>query len=212
MGSADASGGYYISAPGTYVYANPMTITGSIGIFYGKLDIAGLLGKIGVNVETLKTTERADAQSVFRPFTDDEREVLSGKIEQFYSLFLSRVADGRKMTKADVDKVAQGRVWTGRQAKEHKLVDALGGLRQALAKARVMGGLRDDAPIIELPVRQTSLLGKLLGVEGLKAELSSQGPPLPKQMLDVARAVAPYALFPSTQPLARVEYLPQLLP
>lgn len=212
MGSAAASGGYYISSPGTYVYANPMTITGSIGIFYGKLDIAGLLGKIGVNVETLKTSDRADAQSIFRPFTDDERKVLSGKIEQFYSLFLSRVADGRKMTKADVDKVGQGRVWTGRQAKEHKLVDALGGLRQALAKARVMGGLRDDAPIIELPVRQTSLLGKLLGVEGLKAELSIQGPPLPKQMLDVARAVAPYALFPSTQPLARVEYLPDLLP
>ncbi len=212
MGNAAASGGYYISSPGTYIYANPMTITGSIGIFYGKLDIAGLLGKIGVNVETLKTTERADAQSIFRPFTDQEREVLSKKIEQFYSLFLRRVADGRKMTKEEVDKVAQGRVWTGRQAKEHKLVDALGGLRQALAKARVMGGLRDDAPIIELPVRQTSLLGKVLGVEGLKAELANQGPPLPKQMMDVARAVAPYALFSSEQPLARLEYLPDLLP
>src|SRR5690606_13355074 len=166
MGSAAASGGYYIASPGTYVYANPLTITGSIGIFYGKLDVAGLLGNIGINVETLRTSKYADSESAFRPFSDEEREILKQKIQQFYGLFLRRVADGRGMSKKEVDAVGRGRVWTGRQALEHKLVDGLGGLRQALAKARVLGGLGDDAPILELPVEKSSLLGKLLGVEG----------------------------------------------
>ncbi len=211
MGSAAASGGYYVSSPGTYVYANPLTITGSIGIFYGKLDVAGLLGKIGVNVETLRTSAQADAQSPFRPYTDEERELLKDKIQQFYGLFLRRVADGRNLTKAEVDAVGRGRVWTGRQALDHKLVDGLGGLRQALAKARVLGDVPDDAPILELPVLRTSLLGKLLGVEGIKKELKDQGPPLPEELMDVARAVAPYALYPDTQALARIEYLPKLM-
>lgn len=211
MGAAAASGGYYIASPGSYIYANPLTITGSIGIFYGKMDFAGLLGKIGVNIETLRTEQHADAQSPFRPFTDEEREVLKDKIRQFYGLFLRRVADGRGLTREEVDAVGRGRVWTGRQAKEHKLVDGLGGLRQALAKARVMGGVSDDAPIVELPKRKTSLLGKLLGVEGIKAELGKQTP-LPKELMDVARAIAPYALYGEDQPLARIELLPNLVP
>ena len=74
MGSAAASGGYYIAAPATRIFANPLTITGSIGIFYGKADVSELLRKIGVNVEVYKTAPRADAESIFRPFTDEERE------------------------------------------------------------------------------------------------------------------------------------------
>lgn len=211
MGAAAASGGYYIASPGSYIYANPLSITGSIGIFYGKMDFAQLLGKIGVNIETLRTEEHADAQSPFRPFTDEEREVLKDKIQQFYGLFLRRVADGRGLSRQEIDAVGRGRVWTGRQAKEHKLVDALGGLRQALAKARVMGGVLDDAPILELPKRRTSLLGKLLGVEGLKAELGNQTP-LPKELMDIAQAIAPYALYGHEQPLARIELMPDFLP
>lgn len=212
MGSAAASGGYYIAAPGTYVYANPLTITGSIGIFFGKLDIAGLLSNIGVNVETLRTADHADSQSPYRPYTDEEREILKKKIQQFYGLFLRRVADGRGMTKKEIDAVGRGRVWTGRQAKEHKLVDGLGGLRQALAKARVLGGLRDDAPIIELPVRKTSLLGKILGIEGLKSELAEQRALMPEELMSIARAIAPYALYDANQPLARIEMMPELMP
>lgn len=212
MGSAAASGGYYISAPGSYIYANPLSITGSIGIFYGKLDVAGLLGKIGVNVETLRTSAHADAESPFRPFTDDERERLANKIEQFYGLFLQRVADGRDMKKQEVDAVGRGRVWTGRQAKEHGLVDGLGGLRQALAKARVLAGLRDDVPIVELPKRKTSLLGKVLGVEGIQQQLRGGAKaPLPPELMDAARTLAPYALYPADQPLSRIEVLPQFV-
>ena len=121
-----------------------------------------------------------------------------------FSLEAAACAAGN-MKKGDVDKVGRGRVWTGRQAKAHGLVDDLGGLRQALAKARVLGGVPDNAALLELPVPQSSLLGRLLGIEGLKAEMASSAPPLPGQLLDMVRAVAPYALYQSDQPLARLE-------
>ena len=212
MGSAAASGGYYISSAGTYVYANPLTITGSIGIFFGKVELSGLLQNIGVNVETLRTTPTADMDSMFRPYTPDERTLLQGKIQQFYNLFLRRVADSRHMTKEAVDAVGQGRVWTGRQAKSHKLVDDLGGLRQALAKARVLADLRDDAPIVELPILPQSLIGKMLGIEGLKQQLANEPPfPVPADLRKALQQVAPYALYSPDEALARIESLPQLL-
>ncbi|MCH2111058.1 MAG: signal peptide peptidase SppA, partial [Polyangiaceae bacterium] len=214
MGSAAASGGYYISAPGTYIYANPLTITGSIGIFYGKADVGGLLRKIGVNVETFRTSPHADAESIFRPFTNSERKTLSTKIEQFYGLFLKRVAEGRGLRVEDVDAVGRGRVWTGRQALEHRLVDDLGGLRQALAKARVLGGLRDDSPIVEWPIIKTSLLGKLLGVEGLRtlAQKDETSLPMNGEMLDGLRAAVPFALYEGDIPLARAEIITEIVP
>jgi protease-4 len=202
MAGAAASGGYYIAAPGTHVFANPLTVTGSIGIFYGKADISELLRRIGVNVETYKTAPRADAESIFRPFTPDERRELEHKIGQFYDLFLSRVADGRKMTKKAVDAVGEGRVWTGEQARDRHLVDELGGLRQALAYARRAANLPEDAPIVELPEIQTSLIGRLLGLEGVQAKMPTA---LPPEVLDIARALAPFAIQPPDQPLAHIE-------
>ncbi len=213
MGSAAASGGYYISAPGTRIFANPLSITGSIGIFYGKADIAQLLEKIGVNAETYRTAPRADAESIYRPYTADEKEELKRKVRQFYGMFLRRVADGRKMTKEQVDEVARGRVWTGRQAKERGLVDELGGLRQALAYARAAAGLRSDSPIIEWPEPDQSLLGRILGVEGVRAEAAAETRALlPNGLLDLVRAAAPFALYDGAQPLARIEVLPFGLP
>ena len=88
----------------------------------------------------------------------------------------------------------------------------MGGLRQALAKARVLGELRDDSPILELPVPQTSLLGYLLGIEGLKEQLSGSAPPLPRELFELVRAVAPYAIYKPDQPLARLENMPNFLP
>ena len=151
MGSVAASGGYYIATAADTIYAEPLTITGSIGIFYGKADLSRLLDRIGVHVETNRTTPRADAESLFRGFTPDERQELQHKIGQFYDVFLDRVAQGRRMSKAEVDAVGQGAVWYGQEALGHKLVDRLGGLREALAEARARGHLRDDAPIVEVP-------------------------------------------------------------
>lgn len=207
MGEVAASGGYYIAAPATRIYANPLTITGSIGVFYGKADVSGLLSKIGVNVEVYKTAPRADAESIFRPFTDDEKTELERKVGQFYDMFLTRVADGRHMTKAEVDKVAQGRVWTGDQAKQHGLVDELGGLRQALREARRRGNLPEDSPIVELPKVPTSLLGQILGIEGLKADVTLASA-LPQAFKGFARAMAPFMVHPSDRPLARLEIAP----
>lgn len=201
MGSAAASGGYYIAAPATRVYANPLSITGSIGIFYGKADVSELLRKIGVSVEVYKTAPRADAESIFRPFTDDERAELERKVAQFYDMFLGRVAEGRRLTKQQVDLVGQGRVWTGEQAFHRKLVDELGGMRQVLAEARRLADLSEDAPIVEMP-DESSLLGKLINAAGAHAKEPTL---LPPQMLEMARAVAPFAFHPSDKPLARLE-------
>jgi protease IV len=205
MGSAAASGGYYISAPGTRVFANPLSITGSIGIFYGKADVAELMRRIGVNVEVYKTAPRADAESIFRPFTPEERRELQRKVGQFYDVFLTRVANGRKLTKEQVDAVGQGRVWTGQQALERKLVDELGGLRQAIALARKLGNVSEHGPIVELPPPDTSLIGRLLGIEGIKEEPPAAAALLPSQFFDLVRALAPFVAHSGDKPLALME-------
>src|SRR6185295_17091567 len=103
MGSFAASGGYYIATPATRIFSNSLSITGSIGIFYGKADVAELLRKVGVGVEIYKTAPRADAESIFRPYTAEEKQELERKVAQFYDVFLSRVAEGRKLDKKQVD-------------------------------------------------------------------------------------------------------------
>ncbi len=207
MGSVAASGGYYIASASKTIYACPLTITGSIGIFYGKADTSELLGKLGVNVEVRKTTPRADAESLFRGFTEDERRELEKKIAQFYGIFLDRVSSGRGMSKDAVDLVGQGRVWTGQQAMERGLVDKMGGLRHALEAARAAANLPDDAPIVEAPTRETTLLEKALELAGLQAS-SPLAASFPPQLRDAARAVAPVAVFAEGQPLAMMEWIP----
>ncbi len=205
MGSYAASAGYYISAPGDRIFANPATITGSIGVFYGKADVSGLLEKIGVNVTTYKTAPKADAESLYRPFTDAERKELDKKVGQFYDTFITRVAAGRPLSKAQVDQVGRGRVWTGEQAKDRKLVDELGGIRQALEYVRKQAGLSEDAPIVELPEIQTSLLGQLLGIEGLRADAKIS---IPQQISGMIKALGPFMVYQSDKPLMLLEMAP----
>lgn len=204
MGATAASGGYYIAAPATHIFANPLTLTGSIGVFIGKADVSELLRRIGVNVEVYKTSPQADADAFYRPYTADERGRLEREVALRYDQFLARVAVGRKLTKAQVDAAGQGRVWTGEQALRHRLVDELGGLRQALARARLLADLPEYAPIIELPEIQTSIVGRLLGVEGVRSGVEILNT-LPVELVDMARALAPFAIHPSDQPLARME-------
>ena len=208
MGSVAASGGYYVAAPAKQIFALPLTITGSIGIFYGKADVSELLGKVGVNIEVRKTTPRADAESFYRGFTDDERAELRHKVQQFYEVFLDRVAQGRHMTKEDVDAVGQGRVWAGQQALDNKLVDQMGGLRHALAAARDAAHLPDDAPIEEHPAIQTSLLEFALNLVGLKAGAGINVGGLPIQVREILRGVAPLMLYGDGKALARMEWVP----
>lgn len=226
MGAYAASGGYYISAPGTRVFANASSITGSIGVFYGKADVSRLLDRIGIDVEVYKTAEGADADAFYRPYTSSERAQLERQLQLFYDLFLQRVAEGRKLDKSAVDAVGQGRVWTGEQAKDKGLVDELGGLRQALAHARKLADLPEHAPIVELPRLDSSLLGRLLGISAAASSSSEGAPPvsaagtlpslaeltrgLPRDALlgrleDVGEALAPFLIYSSQQPLMRLE-------
>ncbi len=205
MGSTAASGGYYIAVAGKEIFALPLTVTGSIGIFYGKADVSGLLGKLGVTIDTYKTTPRADAESLFRGFTPEERTELEHKVRQFYDVFLERVAQGRHMKTTEVDAVGQGRVWVGQQAIEKKLVDKLGGLREALEEARVLAGLASDAPIAEYPIVDRSLLEMVLGLGVESRSLSIDG--LPIQIKDAVRAIAPVAAYAQEVPMARLEWV-----
>jgi protease-4 len=183
MGTVAASGGYYAAMPGKLIFATAYTTTGSIGIFYGKADIAQLLTKVGITIETTRTAPHADAESLYRPFTDDEKKLLGDKIKQFYDVFIDRVSRGRHMGPAQVDAVARGRVWMGRQALAHKLVDRIGGVRQALTEARILAGLEDDCPVVELPVPENSLLDIVANAAGLRASSEELRATIPAQVL-----------------------------
>jgi protease-4 len=205
MGGSAASGGYYASVGGREIFALRGTITGSIGIFYGKADVAGLLDKLGVHMDQFRSAPRADAESIYRPFTDDEEQVLGVKVKQFYDLFVGRVAEGRHMSADAVDAVARGKVWTGQQAVGKGLVDKLGGLREALEEARRLGGLPPDSPIAESPDEDDSLLGFLLNLVGLHVRASDLTGALPAAILPFAQLLSPFLVFEPNRPLARAE-------
>ena len=150
MGNLAASGGYYIAAPADVIVASPNTITGSIGVFGLFFNGKGLANQLGVTIDTVKTTPMADIMSSSRGVTAREAEIIQAEIERIYDNFISRVAEGRKMSKADVDSIAQGRVWTGADAKRLKLVDEFGGLDRAIELAAQKAKL-DNYRIMELP-------------------------------------------------------------
>ena len=144
MGGMSASGGYYISSIANYIYAEPTTLTGSIGIFGMFPDPSQMLTeKLGVKFDEVKTNKFSTFGSMARPISDDEMTILNRYIDRGYSLFRSRVAEGRKMSVEDVEKIAQGRVWLGQDAVKIKLVDELGGLNDALAKAAKLAKLEE---------------------------------------------------------------------
>ena len=147
MSDMAGSGGYWIAMSATRIVAQPQTLTGSIGVLAGKFSIDGLLGKLGVTSEKIVFGEKADTFSPFRPFTADERKVLKEEILWIYEQFLAKAAEGRAMTRDEVDAVGKGRVWTGRQAKGLKLVDELGGLTMALGLAKKNAGIDADEDV-----------------------------------------------------------------
>ena len=141
MGDAAASGGYYIAAPADVIVASPGTITGSIGVIGGKYSFKPLYDKIGIHKEIIKRGARADFYTDYGDYPPEERTIIKDQITEIYTDFLEKVAEGRRMTTAEVDRIGRGRVWTGRQAKENGLVDQLGGLDLALSIARSKVGL-----------------------------------------------------------------------
>jgi protease-4 len=136
MSDVAASGGYYIAMPAHAIVAQPATLTGSIGVVLLRFVIDGTFDKLGLNLETVKQGKYADLFSPVRPFTPDERKKVGELMQATYDAFVEKAAAGRKTTPERIDAIAQGRVWTGKQAKELGLVDELGGLDRALAIAK----------------------------------------------------------------------------
>ena len=141
MSDVAASGGYYIAMPATAIVAQPATLTGSIGVVMIKFVIDGTLKKLGLNMEHVQEGRYADLYSPVRRFSPEERARVEEQMQATYDAFVEKAAAGRNTTPEKIDAIAQGRVWTGRQAKQLGLVDELGGLERALALAKERAGI-----------------------------------------------------------------------
>ncbi len=172
MGSLAASGGYYISAPATMIYANPGTITASIGVILKLSNIEALIDKIGIKAHTLKTGKYKDSGSPVRQFTEEDRAMLQAVIDNTHEQFVRAVAEGRKLPVEEVRKIADGRILSGEQAKALKLVDRLGTLQDAIEEAGKQAGIKGEPEIVLPPKKKVNYLDLL--VEG--AESTFNGP------------------------------------
>lgn len=162
MGSIAASGGYYISSPATRIIANPGTITGSIGVIMEIPNIQGLLNKIGVKTEVIKSGRHKDMASVFRGIGREERLIMQRVLDDVHEQFIKAVAEGRKMLPDDVRKLSDGRIFSGRQALEAGLVDELGNLEDAIKTAATLSGIKGE-PEVVTGEKKFSILNLLRG-------------------------------------------------
>ncbi|MBP1752723.1 MAG: signal peptide peptidase Serine peptidase, family [Geobacteraceae bacterium] len=187
MGSVAASGGYYIAAPASMIFANPGTVTGSIGVLMKVSNIEGLLGKIGLKSYVLKSGRFKDSGSPVRTMTSEDRDVLQGVIESMHRQFVKAVAEGRKMQVSEVAGIADGRIFSGEQAMGAKLVDRLGNLQAAIAEAGKMAGIKGEPEVIYPPEKRKLWLdllmeetvervaGQAKGESGLKINYEMEG-------------------------------------
>lgn len=170
MGSLAASGGYYISAPATLIYANPGTLTASIGVILKLSNIEELMDKIGIKSATLKTGRYKDAGSPFRAMTSEDRAMLQSVIQSTHEQFVRAVAEGRKIPVEQVRAIADGRILSGEQAKALRLVDRLGTLQDAIAEAGRLAGIKGDPEVLEPPKKKLNYLDLL--VEGTEESVN----------------------------------------
>lgn len=171
MGDYAASGGYWISSEASAIVAQPTTLTGSIGVFGGKFVFDEALARFGVDMRHISVGgEFSDAYAVDQPFTPAQRQAFAGNMDAIYAQFLTRVATGREMTRDQVHQVARGRVWTGAQARQLGLVDEIGGLFQAVARAKQLAGIDADADVrfkrFPKPKGAFEALSEMFGVSG----------------------------------------------
>jgi len=173
MGDLAASGGYYIATPADRIFAERGTLTGSIGVIGAKLVLGDLYQKIGIQTQSVGGGPYSDLFSETRSWNEDEREKMRFLLDDTYQRFVGKVAGDRGMTLEAVDAVAQGRVWTGRQAAERGLVDEIGGIEDAIAEAREMAGFKpeDDVEVVVFPepLGLLDYLGRVMGMTGVHA-------------------------------------------
>jgi signal peptide peptidase SppA, 67K type len=173
FGNVAASGGYYIGVGGDKIFAEPTTITGSIGVFGTIPNVNELAKNVGINAEQVGTNKNSVDYSLFEPMSDSFRDVVLESIEETYGTFLERVAQGRNMTVAQVDSLAQGRVWSGIDAKANGLVDELGNLDDAIAAAAEMAGL-ESYGIRQYPKYKTDFERFMEDLGGMKAKIGQE--------------------------------------
>ncbi len=184
MGDYAASGGYYIATAADKIYAQPNTLTGSIGVFGVLFSMEELLhDKLGLNVDGYNTHTYSDMGNATRKLTADEKNIIQHSVERVYDTFITHVADGRNMTKAAVDSIGQGRVWAGSDALNIGLVDELGGIDEAIAEAAKRANLTDYS-IREYPIKDNFGLSKIFGgmmmQHSIDAQLKEISPELTK--------------------------------
>ncbi len=172
MGSVAASGGYYIAAPADMIFANPGTLTGSIGVLMELSNIEGLLGKIGLKSYVLKSGKFKDTGSPVRKMTEEDKAVLQSVVDSMYGQFVKAVATGRKLPEEKVRKLADGRVFSGEQALRLKLVDRMGNLQDAVKEAARLAGIKGEPEVIYPPEKKKMLLDWL--VEGAAEKLAGK--------------------------------------
>lgn len=182
MGDVAASGGYYIACKADTIVANPTTITGSIGVFGVLMNLEKMMkNKLGITTDRVKTNQFADLASPTRALNESERAIIQNQVEMIYDKFITHVAEGRNMTKEEVDSIGQGRVWTGKDAIELGLVDVLGGMEDAIAIAADMASL-DSYRITKLPIEKNPFekiiedLGGQVKTRIIKSELGNVFP------------------------------------
>jgi protease-4 len=172
MGTYGASGGYWVASQASSIVAQPTTLTGSIGVFGGKLAVGPALARYGVDIRQLGVgSSYAGAFGTSREFTPQERAAFAGWMDQIYANFLTRVAEGRKLPLARVQEIARGHVWTGAQARELGLVDELGGFYDAVDRAKALAGISGEPRLKRLtpPTSSVEAIQKLLGLEAASA-------------------------------------------
>jgi len=208
MSSYAASGGYYISAAANEIFASPTTLTGSIGVFAVVPTFARTLEKLGVKVDGIGTSPLAGGMRLDRSLSADVRTLLQSSVDHAYAEFLQRVGEGRKKSVEDIDKIAQGRVWSGADAERIGLVDHLGGLKDAVAAAAKLADLSGDYGVdyveSELTLREQLLLelrsealqmGRAAGLMAPRGEIERVLDPVLEQARAIARLNDPRGLY-----------------
>jgi protease-4 len=208
MSDLAASGGYYIAMPAHAIVAQPSTLTGSIGIFGGKFVTGGVFEKLGTHVESTSIGRHAEINSPARAYNADEARKVEDQLQAFYDQFVEKVAEARRSSPEQIDEIAQGRVWTGQQAKARGLVDELGGLEVAVAvaKARAKIAADSDVQLVSFPPPKTffELISEMMsGAEGMALAPSR----LSAVELNALRALrGPFALFRRGEALALMPF------
>jgi Periplasmic serine proteases (ClpP class) len=156
-----ASGGYYIACPSDKIFAEPTSVTGSIGVIAAVPNLTKLFKKIHINWDTVKEGRNADFASISRPMSDEEKKMITESVSAGYKDFVGKVAKNRDMTYEEVDEVAKGRVWSGTRGLEFGLIDAYGGMKEAVAEIKKLANIQKEVELVAYPKKKSVLSIKL---------------------------------------------------